>query len=191
MRSSLACLLERARTPSWRIWAENSPFDLKDLLKARGYRWNGEGDAAPRAWYIDVDGANKEAELTFLRREVYRGDIELLVGRIDATDRFSERCRDPAADAAGHERRGSPFPTRRAMPEAPCVRLDADPKIDARAAGVALTFGDLPMMSLIATGVGDSGDDGGLARGAETAPAAGDRLRHRRGAGQPSSAGSG
>ena len=33
-------LLEKARRPSWRIWAENSPFDLKDVLKARGYRWN-------------------------------------------------------------------------------------------------------------------------------------------------------
>ena len=47
-------LLERARRPSCRIWAENTPFDLKDVLKARGYRWNGEANANPRAWYIDV-----------------------------------------------------------------------------------------------------------------------------------------
>ncbi len=90
-RTGLAQLLERARTPSYRIWAENSPFDLKDILKARGYRWNGEGTALPRAWYIDVGEANRESELAFLRTEIYHGEIELLVRRVDAYDRFSDR----------------------------------------------------------------------------------------------------
>ena len=40
--SGLARLLTRARQTTWRIWAANSPFEFKDLLKARGYRWNGE-----------------------------------------------------------------------------------------------------------------------------------------------------
>ena len=91
-RTGLSQLLERARTPSFRIWAENSPFDLKDILKARGYRWNGEGNAAPKAWYIDVTDRAREAELAFLKTEIYRGEIELLVRRIDAYDRFSDRC---------------------------------------------------------------------------------------------------
>ena len=52
---AMARLLERARRPTWRVWAENSPFDLKDTLKARGYRWNADGNASPRAWYIDVE----------------------------------------------------------------------------------------------------------------------------------------
>ena len=90
--AELAQLLERARRPSFRIWAENSPFDLKDVLKARGYRWNGEGTGSPRAWYIDVDDAAREAEVSFLKTEIYRGEIELLVRRIDAYDRFSDRC---------------------------------------------------------------------------------------------------
>ena len=90
-RTGLAQLLERARTPSYRIWAENSPFDLKDILKARGYRWNGEGTALPRAWYIDVNDAGREVELAFLKTEIYRGEIDLLVRRIDAYDRFSDR----------------------------------------------------------------------------------------------------
>lgn len=91
-RTGLTQLLERARTPSWRIWAENSPFDLKDALKARGYRWNGDSSGAPRAWYIDVPDTLREAELAFLRTEIYRGEIDLLVRRITAYDRFSERC---------------------------------------------------------------------------------------------------
>ena len=90
-RTGLAQLLERARTPSWRIWAENSPFDLKDVLKARGYRWNGEGTAAPRAWFIDVHEEARAAEEAFLKAEIYRGEIDLLVRRIDAYDRFSDR----------------------------------------------------------------------------------------------------
>ncbi|CAN5527342.1 3'-5' exonuclease [soil metagenome] len=85
-------LLERARRPSWRIWAENSPFDLKDVLKARGYRWNGETGPAPRAWYIDVDEADREAEVAFLRAEIYRGEIDPLMRRLTAYERFSDRA---------------------------------------------------------------------------------------------------
>jgi DNA polymerase-3 subunit epsilon len=90
-RTGLDQLLARARLPTIRIWAENSPFDLKGLLKARGYRWNAEGSGAPKAWYIDVAETDREAELAFLKAEIYRGEIELLTRRIDAYDRFSER----------------------------------------------------------------------------------------------------
>ena len=90
-RTALAILLERARQPTWRIWAENSPYDLKDALKARGYRWNGDGNPKPRAWYIDVDDARREAEINFLRKEIYLRDVELLVHRMDAYNRFSDR----------------------------------------------------------------------------------------------------
>ena len=90
-RLALAQLLETARRPTWRIWAENSPYDLKDALKARGYRWNGEGTGRPRSWFIDVVDAQREAELRFLKTEIYRGEIDLLVQRVDAFDRFSDR----------------------------------------------------------------------------------------------------
>lgn len=90
--TGLAKLLERARVPTWRIWAENAPFDLKDLLKARGYRWNSDGNAAPRAWWIDVGEGEREVELAYLRKEIYQREVDLMVKRIDAYDRFSERC---------------------------------------------------------------------------------------------------
>ncbi len=91
-RTGLAQLLDRARAPSWRIWAENAPFDFKDQLKARGYRWNAEAGGGPRAWYIDVAEAVREPELAFLKAEIYRGEIDLLTRRVDAYDRFSDRC---------------------------------------------------------------------------------------------------
>lgn len=90
-RLALTELLERARIPTWRIWAENSPFDLKDNLKARGYRWNGDGNGMPRAWYIDVVDEQREPELEYLKNEVYRREIKLPIFRIDAYNRFSER----------------------------------------------------------------------------------------------------
>ncbi len=84
-------LLEKARRPSWRIWAENSPFDLKDVLKARGYRWNGDDNPNPRAWYIDVDDGLQGDEIAFLRKEIYLRDVELLVREITPFNRFSDR----------------------------------------------------------------------------------------------------
>lgn len=89
--TGLSRLLEAARMPTWRIWAENSPYDLKEVLKARGYRWNGDGAPAPRAWYIDVLDGQHETELHFLRTEIYRREVELMVSRVDAHDRFSDR----------------------------------------------------------------------------------------------------
>jgi DNA polymerase III subunit epsilon len=88
---AMSQLLEQARLPNWRIWAENSPFDLKDQLKARGYRWNGDENPNPRAWYVDVADQAKEQELTFLRKEIYQREVELIVRKITAYERFSDR----------------------------------------------------------------------------------------------------
>lgn len=88
---ALVELLEHARLPTWRIWAENSPFEFKDLLKARGYRWNGEGNGKPRSWYIDVADPEKDAEISYLLREIYRYEADIRTVRITAYDRFSNR----------------------------------------------------------------------------------------------------
>jgi hypothetical protein len=49
---------------------------MKDRLKARGYRWNGDDAVPSRCWYVDVAEADKEAELVFLRQEIYGGEID-------------------------------------------------------------------------------------------------------------------
>jgi DNA polymerase-3 subunit epsilon len=91
-RTALAHMLETARKPSWRIWAERSPFEQKDRLKARGYRWNGEEGPTPKAWYIDVDDADRQAELDYLAQEIYGYDPGLTPRRITAFERFSDRA---------------------------------------------------------------------------------------------------
>lgn len=90
-RSGLQHLLERARAPYCRIWAVSSPFDLKDQLKARGYRWNGDAIGGYRAWYIDVPVAAKDAEIEFLVTEIYGQEVDLPVRSLDAYNRFTTR----------------------------------------------------------------------------------------------------
>ncbi|MDR7232738.1 DNA polymerase-3 subunit epsilon [Caulobacter sp. BE264] len=91
-RTALAHLLDAARAPTWRIVAEGSPYNLKDKLKTRGYRWNGDEAAGPKAWYTDVADVDREAELLFLTQEIYGYDPGLTPRRITAFERFSERA---------------------------------------------------------------------------------------------------
>lgn len=90
--NALSKLLESARVPSWRIYAENSPFDQKEILKTRGYRWNGEARGTPKAWYIDVLEQHRDDEMRFLKQEIYGRDVNLFTSRMDAYNRFSDRA---------------------------------------------------------------------------------------------------
>lgn len=86
--SAMSHLLISARKALLRIWAEGSPFDMKDELKKRGYRWNDGKDGRPKAWFIEIGEDTYEAEMNFLRQEVYRREVELFTQRITAFERF-------------------------------------------------------------------------------------------------------
>ncbi|MCK1536158.1 MULTISPECIES: 3'-5' exonuclease [unclassified Bradyrhizobium] len=88
---ALAALLENARQPTVRIWAEQSPFELKDSLKRRGYRWNDGSDGRPKSWHIDVCETALDEELTFLRTEIYLRHVEPRLQTLTAFTRFSSR----------------------------------------------------------------------------------------------------
>jgi len=85
---AMSQLLASARKALLRIWAEGSPFDMKDNLKKRGYRWNDGTNGRPKSWFIEIDEDAYEAEMTFLRREIYRRDVEPFTQRITAFERF-------------------------------------------------------------------------------------------------------
>ena len=89
---ALAVLLERARKKTMRLWAEQSPFDLKDLLRRRGYRWSDGSDGRPRSWYVDVDESKLDDEIAFLRTEIYLRDVQPRLQTLTAFDRFSVRA---------------------------------------------------------------------------------------------------
>lgn len=87
----LAALLTTARKAQIRLFATQAPFDMKERLRARGYRWNGEGHGPTRAWYIDCDEDAVAAETDWLETEIYGRQADLYSQRIDAFSRFSAR----------------------------------------------------------------------------------------------------
>jgi DNA polymerase-3 subunit epsilon len=89
---ALAVQLEQARKKTMRVWAEQSPFDLKNALKRRGYRWSDGRDGRPRSWYIDVDESKLGDEIAFLKTEIYLRDVEPRLQTLTALDRFSVRA---------------------------------------------------------------------------------------------------
>lgn len=88
---ALAHLLETARKPTMRVWAEQTAFELKDSLKRRGYRWNDGSDGRPKSWFIDVDETAIDDEIAFLQTQIYMQDVEPTVQRLTAFTRFSGR----------------------------------------------------------------------------------------------------
>ena len=92
-RTALGVLLESARQPRWRIRAVRAPFERKDSLKRRGYRWCDGSDGRARAWNVDVADHALESELAFLRSDIYRrDDVDIDTRRISAFERYSCRA---------------------------------------------------------------------------------------------------
>ena len=85
---ALHALLESARQTSFRVSALGSPFDSKDALKSRGYRWN----SADKIWVGEVGVAEREAELAWLKATIYEGkSVEVEIETLTAKQRYSNR----------------------------------------------------------------------------------------------------
>ncbi|MEP9400117.1 3'-5' exonuclease [Mesorhizobium sp. KR2-14] len=90
-RSPFAELYAASQRSCVRIFAANSPFDMKDHLKARGYRWSDGSDGRPKSWWIELAEDALENELRYLRSEIYRWDeADPPVRRLTAFDRFKD-----------------------------------------------------------------------------------------------------
>lgn len=84
--AELVCNSGRSRV---RIFAEHSPFEMKDHLKGRGYRWSDGSDGRPKSWWIEIDEDTLLDELHYLRSEVYRWEeADPPVQHLTAFDRF-------------------------------------------------------------------------------------------------------
>ncbi|WAJ28407.1 3'-5' exonuclease [Antarcticirhabdus aurantiaca] len=81
-------LMRSASRTRVEISAEKSPFQSKDLLKQRGYRWSDGSDGRSRCWRTEVDEDEVEAELRFLRERVYRAAAHVPCRRMGAADRY-------------------------------------------------------------------------------------------------------
>jgi len=62
-------LWEKSRRPMVHVSANNSPYESKDYLKGRGYRWSTQA----RVWSKSVEKQHLSQEISWLENEVYRG----------------------------------------------------------------------------------------------------------------------
>jgi DNA polymerase III subunit epsilon len=65
----LSKLIECSERPTYRVNAVDAPFDAKDWLKARGYRW----DAAMRFWWRGVGQDEGDVERARPYSDVHAG----------------------------------------------------------------------------------------------------------------------
>ena len=91
----LKSILNGLAQKSYQIYATGSPFETKDILKARAYRW----DADKKSWYTTVSGDDAlKAEVAWLKSSVYNGKkarVEIEVH--NCLTRFSSRAGNRAA----------------------------------------------------------------------------------------------
>ena len=71
-RTALDVMMENARADTWLITAVGAAFEVKDRLRARGYRWN-----APRkVWAKEVRDDERLAEEFWLAAHVYSAEAK-------------------------------------------------------------------------------------------------------------------
>lgn len=88
-KSGLKALLDCARRPLRAVRAEETAFEQRSALKARGYRWDeGEGQRR-KAWWILTDDPQREVD--WLETEIYREKRDVPVIKMPATMRYSGR----------------------------------------------------------------------------------------------------
>lgn len=87
--TGLAHLVAAAGRSSYALQATNAPFDAKDKLKARGYRWHAE----LRVWHTRLKSdADLNAECAWLKEHVYSQRRAMVqIEKLDALVRFSNR----------------------------------------------------------------------------------------------------
>lgn len=90
-RTGFDYLLSQAFEPLYRVKAVRAPYEAKDSLKARGYRWDDGRTSHLRCWYKDLPEEEVGTEFAFLRLEVYQYDADIPVVQITPYDRFSGR----------------------------------------------------------------------------------------------------
>ena len=89
-RTGLAKVIAATQRPGYRLQATAAPFDAKDLLKARAYRWNAE----LKVWHTLLDDETQlQAECDWLKASVYGNrPARVQVEKLDARVKYSSRA---------------------------------------------------------------------------------------------------
>jgi len=88
-QTGLSRLLNGAGQNRYKLRATGAPFEAKDKLKSRGYRWDGEG----RVWWCSLASDDLlDAECAWLRAEVYgQRSARVMLEAMDSLVQFSSR----------------------------------------------------------------------------------------------------
>jgi DNA polymerase-3 subunit epsilon len=89
-QSGLARLIEGAGQNRYKLRATGAPFEAKDALKSRGYRWDNEN----RVWWTSLTGQETlEQETLWLKTHAYNGrSARVQVESQSALVQFSSRA---------------------------------------------------------------------------------------------------
>jgi DNA polymerase-3 subunit epsilon len=77
-------LLTEARKTTYHLMALSAPFESKDILKSRGYRWDNLG----RTWWKEIAHADLSPETAWLEEFVYSGTFRGKITEIPPTEHF-------------------------------------------------------------------------------------------------------
>jgi DNA polymerase-3 subunit epsilon len=84
-RPYLKDLLDECVRPQIVVYANGSPFETKDILRNKGYRWNSE----KKAWYRSVYENDLDAEIDWLEKSVYAGPFRGTTFAIPCIENFT------------------------------------------------------------------------------------------------------
>jgi DNA polymerase-3 subunit epsilon len=88
-RRVMSAIRDRAKAEGYLVLARDAPYDAKDKLKDRGYRWRPPDLPGGKVWWIECE--DLDAETAWLQAEVY-GDARKPEAKvIDARLRYSRR----------------------------------------------------------------------------------------------------
>ena len=88
-RRIMAAVREAALKDVYLVRAVDAPFDLRDKLRNRGYRWRPDGIPHGKVWWTLT--SDPEGEMSWLGDEVYGREVAVPVHSVSAVDRFSDR----------------------------------------------------------------------------------------------------
>ena len=79
-------LIEKSTIPYYKISALGSPFETKDILKARNYLW----DSKNKYWWTRVVFSEVESEKKWLSENIYSGYFQGMVEEITIIDKYKD-----------------------------------------------------------------------------------------------------
>jgi DNA polymerase III subunit epsilon len=82
-------LLNNSMNLTYKIWAKNAPYNYKDFLYSRKYRWSIHPEHGFKAWCIELPEHKVEDEISCLKSNIYNRKMNIPIDIFDAYSRFS------------------------------------------------------------------------------------------------------